>query len=147
MKIYIGSDHAGFRFKKKLSFFLDKQGITFEDLGPERFHDGDDYPDYAFKVAEKVAKEKGAEGVLICGSGAGMVIAANKVKGARATLATDIFSAVAAKSDDDANILCLRSRRMSFTKLSNIVSAWMKVKFKNKGPYLRRVKKIESYEK
>ena len=147
MKIYIGSDHAGFKFKQKLAQFLDKQEVEYEDLGPKEFVDGDDYPDYAFKVAEKVVSNYGSEGILICASGTGMVIAANKVKGARAVLATDIFGAIAAKSDDNANILCLRSKRISFPKVSRIVSAWLKSKFKNDGPYLRRVKKIESYEK
>ena len=147
MKIYLGSDHAGFKFKQKLSQFLKKQNIAYEDLGPKELTDGDDYPDYAFKVAEKVSNDRGSEGLLICGSGAGMVIAANKVKRVRAVLATDIYGAISAKTDDDANILCLRSRRISFQKVSKIVSSWLKARFRNRDPYLRRVKKVEGYEK
>lgn len=149
MKLYIASDHAGFKFKKKLCARLRLEEIPFEDLGPSEFKDGDDYSDYAFKVGERVVKDKGkgSEGVLICGSGAGMCIAANKVKGVRAVAASDIYEAISAKADDDCNVICLRSRRTTFLTISKILSAWMKAKFKNKDPYLRRVKKIEAYEK
>ncbi len=146
MKVYIGSDHAGFKFKSNFKDWLARQEISFEDLGPDEFKDGDDYPDYAFKVAEKVVSDKGSLGILLCGSGAGMAIAANKVKGARAVLAADVSTAIASRSDDDTNILCLRSRRTSFRKASKITSAWFKARFKNHSPYTRRVSKIEQYE-
>jgi len=145
MRIYLGADHAGFEFKEKLKEVLKRGKYKFEDLSPF-FFDGDDYPDHAFKVAKRVAREKSL-GILICGSGAGMAIAANKVRGIRAVESSDVFTAVSSKTDDDTNVLCLRSRKIDFNTIAKIASAWLKAKFKNRAPYTTRVKKIERYGK
>src|SRR3989344_9415461 len=113
--IYIGADHAGFKLKEKLKRYFDNWGIKYVDLGGKG-EEGDDYPDYAFKVAERVARDKNSKGILICGTGTGMVIAANKIKGVRAAVAYDNYSAKMAREHNDANVLCLRGRNFSDAK-------------------------------
>jgi|SRR3989344_7133838 len=147
MKILIASDHAGFKLKDKIKDFLNKKAINYEDLGAYGEDLNDDYPDYAFKVAERVSKEKNSKGILICGSGTGMVIAANKVKGVRAVLAYDSYSAKMASQDNDVNILCLRGKFFAPENAKKIVSTWIKTSFSNKSRHKRRIKKISDYEK
>src|SRR3989344_4708450 len=103
IKIIIGSDHAGFKLKGEINKFLDKHLIMYEDIGTFGGNKNDDYPDYAFEVAEKVAKNKNAKGILVCGTGTGMAIAANKVKGIRAAFVYDNYSAKMARNDNDTN--------------------------------------------
>ena len=109
MNIYIASDHGGLKLKSKIlaNSKLQIPNYKFEDLGPYELDPNDDYPDYALKVAEKVAQEPDALGILICRSGNGMCIAANKVKGAYAALAFSEYHAEMARKDDNANVLCL----------------------------------------
>lgn len=109
MKIYIASDHGGIKLKSEIlaSDKLQIKNYKFEDLGPFELNPDDDYPDYALKVAEAVASDEGSVGVLICRSGNGMAIAANKIKGAYAALAFSIHHAEMARRDDNANIICL----------------------------------------
>jgi ribose 5-phosphate isomerase B len=147
MKLYIGSDHAGFEIKEKLKSFVSKKGHEVVDCGAYELIKGDDYPDYAFKVAEKVVSELGSRGLLVCGSGAGVCVAANKVGGARAAAIHDINVVTAAQADDDINILCIGARFISFVKAKKVVDAWLKTDFKNVDPYTRRVNKISNYEK
>ena len=111
MKIYIASDHGGYELKSKILENYESLITNHEliDLGPFELNEDDDYPDYALKVAEKVANENNALGILICRSGNGMCIAANKVKGAYAALAFSKKHAEMARKDDNANIVCLDS--------------------------------------
>ncbi|PIN92937.1 ribose 5-phosphate isomerase B [Candidatus Pacearchaeota archaeon CG10_big_fil_rev_8_21_14_0_10_31_24] len=146
MKIYLGADHAGFALKEKIKEWLSKKDIYFEDFGSYDSKMSDDYPDYAFKVGEKVARHKEAKGILICGSGTGMVIATNKVKGIRASMAYDSYSAKMARIDNDANVLCLRAREMPMKEDLNIVKTWLRTNFSGKDRHKRRIKKIEKYE-
>jgi len=146
MKILIASDHAGFELKKKIRDFFNKNKIIYEDLGTFGEDKEDDYPDYAFKVAERVAKEKNSRGVLICGSGTGMVIAANKVVGIRAALAYDSYSAKMAAQDNNVNVLCLRGRFFAPENAKKIISTWIKTSFSSKLRHKRRIKKISDYE-
>jgi len=146
MKIILGADHAGFQTKEKLKKWFDKQKIEYEDLGAKKLDKKDDYPDYAKKVSKRVAKDKDSKGILICGSGFGMAIAANKVKGIRAVPAYDHYTAIMSRKDNNTNVLCLRGRRFSFKKNQKIVSAWLKTSFLG-GRHLRRVKKISSMGK
>lgn len=144
-KIYIGADHAGFKLKEKLKKYFEEKGIFYEDLGNyslERV----DYPDYALKVAQNVAKEKNAAGILICGTGTGMAIAANKVKGIRAVAAYDKYSAKMSRRDNDANVLGLRGRFFSFGKIKKIVSVWLETPFSGKFRHKRRINKIKLFE-
>tara|TARA_B100001971_G_C18002528_1_gene438080 strand:+ start:46 stop:474 length:429 start_codon:yes stop_codon:yes gene_type:complete len=142
MKIIIGSDHAGFNVKEKLKKYFNNKKIKYEDVGTyslERV----DYPDYAKKVARKVLKEKNSRGVLICGTGTGMVIAANKIKGARAVIAYDNYSAKMSRVDNDANILTLRGRYFPYKKIQQIVNIWLNSKFSGKLRHKKRINKIE----
>ena len=147
MKVYIGADHAGVALKEKIKELLDRKRIVYEDLGGFDSDSSDDYPDYAFKVGERVAKERNVLGVLICGTGTGMCIAVNKVRGIRAVLAYDLYSAKMARADNNANVLCLRVRGLSFEKNKKIVSAWLESNFSGKSNHLRRINKILRYEK
>ncbi len=144
--VYLGADHAGYALKEKIKRYFDKKGIDYFDLGGNG-DEGDDYPDYAFKVAERVASDRNSVGILICGTGTGMVIAANKVKGARAAAAYDDYSAKMAKEHNNANILCLRGRNFSDEKNLKLVKIWLAGKFDSSARHERRIKKIASYER
>ncbi|MDP1695854.1 MAG: ribose-5-phosphate isomerase [archaeon] len=146
VKVYLGSDHAGFAVKEKLKKFLDKKKINYEDLGASSYEKKDDYPKFAFEVGEKVAKDKESRGILVCGSGAGMTIAANKVRGVRAVAAYDEYSARMSREHNDTNILGLRGRNFPFDKIKKIVSIWLKTKFSKGKRHIRRIKKISHYE-
>lgn len=144
--ILIGSDHAGFRLKEKVKKYLQKNKFKFVDFGvfDQRPFD---YPDIAVKVAREVAKSNKRKGVLICGTGTGMVIAANKVNGIRAAMCYDTYSAKMAREHNDANILCLRGRRFWDKKAINIFKVWINTKFSNKKRHKRRIKKISRIER
>lgn len=145
-KIYLGSDHAGFRLKERIKKYLDAKKMYYEDLGtysPESV----DYPDYALAVAKKVSREKSSRGILICGTGTGMVIAANKIKGIRAAAAYDKYSAEMSRFHNDANILALRGRFFPFEKIKDIVSVWLKTPFSGQSRHKRRISKINKLEK
>lgn len=145
-KVYLGSDHAGFELKEKLKGYLKERKLPYDDFGTGSLGSVD-YPDYAIAVAKKVAKEKDSRGILICGTGTGMVIAANKVKGIRAVAAYDKYSAKMSRNDNDANVLCLRGRFFPFEKIKEIVSIWLKTPFSGELRHQRRINKIRRFEK
>ena len=144
--LYLGSDHRGFKLKEKLKEWLVSKKIDFIDLGAEKFDSGDDYPDIAKKVGEKIGEGK-IRGVLLCGSGGGICIAANKVKGVRAAIGFNAQQVRKMVDDDDLNILCLAADYTKKFKAFQLVKAFLNSKFKNKGKYLRRVEKIKKLEK
>ncbi len=147
--LYIASDHNGFQLKKHLLTYINSQ-LKKEavDLGPEKFDAEDDYPDYAFKLAKKVAAEKKSLGILICGSGHGVCIAANKIKGARAVLGYSIEGAELARRDDDANIICLAGKILSDDHACAIIKKFLETEMRTDNPkYARRLKKIADAEK
>jgi len=144
--IYIGADHAGYNLKEELKKYLQESGFEFEDLGNKELEMGDDYPDFAFEVAKKVA-ETGEKGIIICGTGIGSCIAANKVKGARAALAWDEFTAVQSREHNDANVLCLGGRVLDAETAKKIVRLWLETKFSGEERHLRRLGKIKEIEK
>jgi ribose 5-phosphate isomerase B len=146
MKIYLGSDHAGVRLKEKIKADLKRRKIPYEDLGTNAL-DPVDYPDYAFRVAERVAKHKGSRGILICGTGTGMTIAANKVDGIRAVAAYDAYSAKMSRVDNDTNVLGLRGRYFPTERAKRIISAWLRTPFSGKPRHRNRLRKIADYEK
>lgn len=141
MKIYIASDHAGFKFKEKLMTLLEKEGHTFEDLGTYT-KEAVDYPDYARKLAMAMRGKGGAKGVLICGSGTGMCIAANRHKHLRAAEVYDLYTAKMARADNDANVICLRARGKSPSEAKKLVQLFLKTAFSKKIRHKRRVEKI-----
>lgn len=142
-KIYIANDHAGFKAKEELKKFLlgEKSGFQIEDLGTNS-EESVDYPDYAKKVALKVAKDKGSFGILICGTGIGMSIAANKVKGIKAALCHNEFTAKMSRNHNDANILCMGARILSIEEMKKIANTFLNEKFEA-GRHENRVKKLE----
>lgn len=145
--IYIGADHSGFALKEKLKKHFSKLGIDYEDVGGDG-KDGDDYPDFAFAVARKVARDSGeSRGILICGTGTGMVIAANKVKGIRAAVGYDNYSVQKGREHNDVNVLCLRGRQFGDTKNLRLVKIWLGEKFSGAKRHRRRLRKILSFER
>lgn len=146
MKIFFGADHAGLELKNELVEHINqKEGFDTEDLGAQTLDEEDDYPGYAFAVAKKIAADSEAKGILVCGSGQGMSIAANRIKGVRAALAWDPKSAAASKSDDDANVLVLPARFVDIDQAKNMVDAWLSAEFKTAPKYHRRLDEIEHF--
>ncbi|WP_024789135.1 ribose 5-phosphate isomerase B [Lebetimonas sp. JH292] len=141
MKYFIGTDHAGFEIKPFVIEYLQKKGIDVEDLGCFS-SESVDYPDYAHKVAEAVLANPGTKGILICGSGIGMSLAANKHKGIRAALCHDYYTAEMARRHNDANILCFGARIVGLGVVESILEAWLTHEFEG-GRHERRVKKID----
>ncbi len=141
MKLIIGADHAGFRLKEYLKRYLDRKKIRYEDIGAFSLQPSDDFPDYAIRVARKVARGKGL-GVLSCGNAEGICIAANKVRGARAAVCYDFYTARTSRQDDDANIICLRGRNFPFAKSARILQKWLDTPFSRKRRFVRRLKKV-----
>jgi ribose 5-phosphate isomerase B len=139
-KIFISSDHAGFKLKEDIKIHLKKKKIRFIDLGP--INDVKvDYPDYAHKVAKKVKIRKKNVGILVCGSGIGMNIAANKHKNIRAAQCFNLKSAKLSRLHNDANIITLGSRLLTKKNALNCVSIFLKTKFEG-GRHKKRIKKI-----
>jgi ribose 5-phosphate isomerase B len=143
-KIILAADHAGFDMKEKVKQYLKENDMVFEDLSPE-FMESDDYPDACFKAAKKVAKDK-ALGIFACGSGLGMCICANKVKGIRAAVATDEKTARISRQHNDVNILCLAGREMNEVMNIKVVRSWLTSNFLE-GRHARRIDKITAFEK
>lgn len=142
MKVYLGADHAGYKLKEKIKGVLDMSGIPYEDFGTDS-EKPVDYPDYANIVSEKVVRNKGSRGILVCGTGTGMVIAANRNKGIRAVVAYDLYSAKMSRFDNDANVLALRGRKFPFKEVEKIVKIWLKTKFSNMVWHKRRIRKLD----
>ncbi len=141
MNVAIGSDHAGFKLKNEMLVYLLEKGIELQDFGPDSA-DSVDYPDFAHKVAESVADGDNDLGILICGSGNGVCITANKHKGVRAALAWEEEIASLARQHNNANILCVPARFVSKQKAFKIVDAWLNAEFEG-GRHQNRVSKIE----
>lgn len=141
MKIIIGSDHAGYAMKEQIKRYLEKKGIAVEDAGPVS-EESVDYTDYAKKVARQVSDGKFERGVLLCGTGIGMSIAANRFKGVRAALANDLFSAIMSRRHNDANILVLGGRLIGDTLALQLVETWLDTPFEG-GRHQRRLEKID----
>lgn len=142
MKVLIAADHAGFELKNQLinSKIFHKLNIEIEDLGPQDAQSVD-YPDYAKKVAQRVNEDASLQGILICGSGQGMSITANKFSKVRAALCLDENMASLSRAHNNANILCLGSRLTSFEMAQKIISAFFKTPFEG-GRHQTRVDKI-----
>ena len=141
MKIALGSDHAGYVLKKTACSWLEKQGYEVNDMGPYS-EDSVDYPDYARKVAEAVARGEYDQGVLLCGSGIGVSIVANKVKGIRAALVFHPDIASLARQHNNANIICFPARFTDSETIEKSLENWFAAEFEG-GRHERRVLKIE----
>ncbi|MRI83504.1 MAG: ribose 5-phosphate isomerase B [Nitratiruptor sp.] len=145
MRVYIATDHAGFAIKEFVKGLFEQRGYEVIDLGPES-GDRVDYPDFAAKVAKAVAADPGSQGVLICGTGIGMSIAANKVPGIRAAEVHDHYTAQMARAHNDANVLCFGERVVGKGVIESIVEAWCSTQFEG-GRHATRVAKIAQLER
>ena len=146
MKIYLGSDHGGFKLKEEIKDWLKEWNFSFEDLGAKNYVQDDDYPDYAWPVAVRVGHEQGSLGILICRSGQGECIVANKAKGARAALAWNEKTAHAARNDDDANILCLAADYTGLDLAKKIIHVFLTTPFDPQERFVRRVNKVKKID-
>lgn len=145
IKIALAADHAGYEEKEKIKRVLDELGVEYDDMGTSS-PDSVDYPDFAGKTAEAVAKGEYEQGLLFCGSGTGMAIAANKVHGIRAAVAWSPEIAALARQHNNANILSIPARFLTDRQTADILKAWFEAKFEG-GRHERRVEKIEQLEK
>ena len=139
-KIFISSDHAGFKLKESIKIFLNKQNYKYIDLGPNN-DSRVDYPDFAHKVAKKVKINKNHVGILVCGSGMGMNIAANRHKNIRAAQCFNLKSTKLSRLHNDANIITLGSRLLKKKNVMNLVNVFLKTKFEG-GRHRKRINKI-----
>lgn len=142
MKIAIGSDHAGYELKNRIIAYLKGKKIGFKDFGTFS-EESCDYTDYAFPVARAVAAGKSDRGILICGSGVGMTIAANRVRGIRAVNAYDLYTAKQSREHGDSNVLCLAGRKLKKQKALRILEVWLKTPFSGEKRHRRRIRKID----
>ena len=145
MKVAVGSDHRGYPLKDRIARKLREAGYEVEDLGSEGT-DSVDYPDYAIPVAEMVAAGKADRGILVCGSGIGMSIAANKVNGVRAALCRTVEDARMTRRHNDSNVLTLSEKSMDDPEIEELVRVWLETAFEG-DRHARRVEKITEYEK
>lgn len=151
MKVYVGSDHRGFQLKNELKDWLVSEGYEVEDVGPAAYDQSDDYPDFAVKVAEGVARRQAegaaeALGIVVCGSGVGMAVAANKVRGVRAGLIHDPALARVAREHDDLNVLALGSDFITTDQAKTVAHTWLTTQYSGEERHTRRIHKIEAYE-
>jgi ribose 5-phosphate isomerase B len=145
MKIAVGSDHAGFDLKSKLITWLRNAGHAVEDFGTHSLESAD-YPDFARAVGRAVAEGRAERGILICGSGVGTCIAANKIKGVRASVCHDIFSARQGVEDDDMNVICLGARVIGRELAERILAVFLAAQFSHLERHERRLKKVLDLE-
>ena len=145
MRIALASDHAGYAEKERLKTILTDLGVEFDDLGPVS-DESVDYPDYARRVAEQVAQGQVEQGLLVCGSGTGLAITANKVRGVRAAVAWSEETARLARQHNDANVLAIGARTTPATDIPKIVQAWFSTDFEG-GRHAARVAKICDVER
>lgn len=147
MKIFLGADHRGFQYKEKLKNYLKRNGFEFVDRGNFECEEGDDYPDFAAAVAEEVAKNpKEYRGIVVCGSGVGVSVVADKFAGVRACLPLSVDHVIAARRDDDVNVLAIAADFMSYPVAQEIVRAWLAAPFSGDPRHLRRLAKINAIE-
>jgi ribose 5-phosphate isomerase B len=146
MRIGIATDHGGFNLKEDLVKQLCEAGHEVIDFGAHQLSDGDDYPDYVLPLAEAVAARKVDRGVAICGSGVGASVCANKIRGIRAALIHDHFSARQGVEDDHMNILCMGGRTIGPAVAWDLVQTFLTAEFSQAPRHLRRLSKVESLE-
>lgn len=145
MKIYIGADHNGFEYKEKFAKLLRDDGHEVVDCGDLQRDQNDDFPQFASKVTAALLADGSADarGLLICGSGQGMAMAANRFKGIRASLCWNQDEARSSRNDDDSNVLCLSARSTPFAEAYAITNTWLHTAFAGASRYIRRIKELD----
>ena len=148
MKIYLGSDHNGFYFKQKVADFLVKNNYQIEDLGDGKLDPVDDYPIFAQKVVKNLLASDDSEprGILLCGSGQGMMIAANRFKGIRACLGWDVQAAKDSRNDEDSNVLCLPAKILNTEESLDIIGQWLDTPFSRAPRHSRRIRELDEMD-
>ena len=146
MKIYLGADHRGYELKEKIAKWLFEMDHAFQDLGADKLDPKDDYPKYAEEVASLVAGNEGSRGVLLCGSGVGVEVVANKFDGVRAGIGESVLQVEAARRDDDMNILVIASDFTSEKEAKAMLIAFLETKYENVARHERRLEEIEKIE-
>ncbi len=144
--IYLASDHRGFDLKEHIKTWLVGQGVEVTDLGPHQKHPDDDYPHFAHLVAQNVAQHEASKGIVLCGSGIGIAVAANKLHGIRAGTAMKPEQAHAAVHDEDLNILALSADFLTEAEAREITKAFVDAKFVPQERYVRRLEEIKKLE-
>ena len=147
MRVAVGADHAGFPLKDRMIDVIRAAGHEVLDCGAKELVPGDDYPDYAERVAMAIRESKAERGVLICGSGVGASVAANKFDGIRAALCHDTFSAHQGVEDDSMNILCLGARVVGPALAEELVVAFLRARFSEAERHARRLAKVIAFER
>ena len=147
MKIYLASDHGGFKLKEKIEEHLHSKGLQVQDLGPDKLDPTDDFPDFVVPLAKKVAVEKDSLGIVLCRNGVGVEIAANKVDGVRAALSWDPKHAASSRRDDNSNVIALPADYLDENKAIEVLDAWLSTSYSKEPRFERRLKKIEEEEK
>jgi ribose 5-phosphate isomerase B len=145
-RIGIAADHGGFHLKDAISKILLETGYEIVDFGNKELKEGDDYPDYVIPLAQAVALEEVDRGIAVCGSGVGACIAANKVKGVRACLITDTFSAHQGVEDDNMNLICLGGRITGQSLAFEVVDSFLNAQFSSAERHRRRTSKVTELE-
>jgi len=146
VRIVIGADHNGFAVKNELVKYLEAQGHTVIDIGPHSLDPNDDYPDYARLVGEVLQRGEADRGILLCGSGVGASVAANKMRGIRAGLCHDVYSAHQAVEHDNINVLCLGPLVVGPRLLRELVDAYLAARFTGEERHVRRLSKVAALE-
>jgi len=144
--IYVGSDHAGLQLKNILVESLAKSGYSVTDIGPKEYKPEDDFPDFAAKVCRMLKNDKEAKGILVCGSGQGMAMVANKIKGIRAAVCWNTGIAKQAREHLDANVLCLGASYLNEAEAREITDTFLNTQFLAREKYLRRIRKIKEFK-
>ncbi len=146
MRIAIGGDHAGFHAKEEIAAYLSELGHEVRDMGAHTYDSDDDYPDFALAVAKAVASGEADRGVMMCGSGVGASVAANKVRGVRAAMCHDTYSAHQGVEHDDMNVLCLGGRIVGMSLAREVVAAYIDARFSGEERHKRRLAKVKAIE-
>src|SRR5690606_15833693 len=147
MQVVIGADHRGVGLKHQVAQWLRSQGYEVNDVGAEKLDPYDDYPEYAVRVARMVSGEKEARGIVLCGSGVGVCIAANKIEGVRCGQAINIDQVISARKDDDIGVLALAADHISFEAAREIVKVFLETEFSGEERHVRRVEQVVALER
>lgn len=143
--IYLAADHAGFERKEMVKKYLEEKAYEVKDFGAFELDEKDDYPDFAYPMAQAVAKE-GERGIVFCGNAQGVCIVANKVDGVRAALGYNVFAAKTSREDDNTNVLCVPGRDLTDEEAKAIIDTWLETEFSGADRHQRRLKKLSDIE-
>ena len=146
MRIFIGADHRGFELKEHLKIWLQEEGYEVVDCGNDHYDPEDDFPDFSLAVAQKVQQDSSSRGIVVCGSGVGVNIAANKVKGIRASTGINVDEVRHARKHDDLNVLAISAEYSSFEQAQEMIIIFLTTPFQTEERFIRRLDKIKAYE-